>query len=450
MFTSSLQARYAIDIFAFYTEINRETGGMLRHGAAAEAPFRDHRRREPVMKNVLGKHSSRILPVVVLAAALTACQSQDRLTVVEPGGSQSDHPPASNAGSAASGERKLTVVEGATGPVGQEVVVNQTHRIPSSNIEAWLSDNEVRVTTTKMVQEATATEEPKFAYITEAVNVSTGERRELKNHEEQHPGQHYVKEEVSPDGKYVFIQKWRDKYTADNFMKDPSTGKSIQVKGDNYMEVGGWLDSDTYVLAAGSMSDKGDIRLISTDGSYKTISIEDEDVEIYHQFGASKGRIYYTDVNQVLKVVEPGQSKPVRLIENVWSFEISPDSEYIAVSTATKTSGEQGSELLIYDAAGRLQGSLIGKGDMTSYLSWSPDSSKLAFDVYSENESGMNGVYVFDTASGKVSWMAPYYSSVHPAAHPVYPLNWSPSGKRLGITIEEKEALIATHVIDFK
>ncbi|WP_234973050.1 hypothetical protein [Paenibacillus vortex] len=198
------------------------------------------------------------------------------------------------------------------------------------------------------------------------------------------------------------------------------------------------------------MSGKGEIRLISTDGSYETISIEDEDVESYNQFGASKGRIYYTDVNQVLKVVEPGQSKPVRLIENVWSFEISPDSEYIAVSTATKTGGEQGSELLIYDAAGRLQGTLIGKGDMISYLSWSPDSSKLAFDVYSENESGMNGVYVFNTASGKVSWMAPYYSSVHPAAHPQYPLNWSPTGKRLGITIEDKEALIATHVIDFK
>ncbi|MDH6669779.1 hypothetical protein M2277_000423 [Paenibacillus sp. LBL] len=402
------------------------------------------------MKNVVGKHCARLLPVVVLAAALSACQSQDRLTIVEPGGSPNIQPPVSNAGSNASEERKLTVVEGSTGGTSRELVVNQTHRIPSSNIEAWLSENEVRVTTTKMVKEATETEEPKYAYTTEAVNVSTGERREIKNHEEQHPGEHYVKEDASPDGKYSFIQKWRDKYTADNYMKDLSTGKSVLVKGNNYMEVGGWLNSDTYVLAAGSMSGKGEIRLISTDGSYETISIEDEDVESYNQFGASKGRIYYTDVNQVLKVVEPGQSKPVRLIENVWSFEISPDSEYIAVSTATKTGGEQGSELLIYDAAGRLQGTLIGKGDMISYLSWSPDSSKLAFDVYSENESGMNGVYVFNTASGKVSWMAPYYSSVHPAAHPQYPLNWSPTGKRLGITIEDKEALIATHVIDFK
>ncbi|QOT11161.1 WD40 repeat domain-containing protein [Paenibacillus sp. JNUCC32] len=402
------------------------------------------------MKHRFGKHGIKLLSIVAVAAALAACQSQDRLTIVEPG-SQTSQPPVSNAGGGKTpGERKLTVVDGASGQAGREVVVNQTHRIASSNIETWISEDMVRVTTTKMVKEATATEEPKYAYATEEVNVSTGEQRELTNHEASHPGQHLVKEEVSPDGKYSFVQKWRDKYTADNFMKDLNTGKSIPVKGDNYMEIGGWLDADTYVLAAGSMSGKGEIRLISTDGTYTTTAIEDEDVEVYNQFGASKGRIYYTDVNQVLKVVEPGQSKPVQLIENVWSFTISPDGEYIAVSTATNTEGNSGSNLLIYDAAGSLQGSLIGKGNLISYPSWSPDSARLAFDVYSENESGMNGVYVFDTASGKVSWMAPYYSAVHPAAHPVYPLTWSPSGKRLGITIDDKEALIATHVIDFQ
>ncbi|MFG1731135.1 WD40 repeat domain-containing protein [Paenibacillus sp. 843] len=402
------------------------------------------------MKHRFGKHGFKLLSVVAVAATLAACQSQDRLTIVEPGSSQTVQHPVSNAGETASGERKLTVVEGASGQSSQEVVVNQAHRIASSNIEAWLSENEVKVLTTKLIKEATETEEPQYDYTSEAVSVSTGERRKLTNHEESHPGEHLVKEEISPDGKYSFVQKWRDKYTADNFLKDLSTGKSIPVKGDNYMEIGGWLDSDTYVLAAGSMSGKGDIRLISTDGTYTTIAIEDEDVEFYNQFGASKGRIYYTDVNQVLKVVEPGQSKPIHLIENVWNFAISPDSEYIAVSTATNPGGDQSSKLLIYDAAGSLQGSLIGKGNLISYLSWSPDSARLAFDVYSENESGMNGVYVFDTASGKVSWMAPYYSAVHPAAHPVYPLTWSPSGKRLGITIEDKEDLIATYVIDFQ
>ncbi|KOR90178.1 WD40 repeat domain-containing protein [Paenibacillus solani] len=403
------------------------------------------------MKHRFRNYGVKLLCIAAISAALTACQSQDRLTIVEPeaGGHQTSQPPVSSGGKTP-GERKLTVVEGTNGKSGQELIVNGTHRIASSNIEAWLSENEVKVTTTKLIKEATETEEPKYAYTTEQVSISTGERHEVTNHGEAPPDQHLVKEEVSPSGKYSFVQKWRDKYTADNFMKNLKSGETIPVKGGNYMEIGGWLDGDTYVLAAGSMSGKGEIRLISTDGTYTTTVIEDKDVEFYNQFGASKGRIYYTDANQMLKVVEPGASNPIPLIENVWNFTISPDGEYIAVSTATNTGEDQVSKLLIYDAAGHLQGSLIGKGNLISYLSWSPDSSRFAFDVYSENESGMNGVYVFDTASGKVSWMAPYYSAVHPAAHPVYPLTWSPSGEKLGITIDDQEALLATYVIDFK
>lgn len=403
------------------------------------------------MKHKFRKYGVKLLSVAAIAAALTACQSQGRLTIVEPGagGHQTSQSPVSSEGKT-SGERKLKVVEGTNGKSGQGLVVNETHRIASSNIESWLSENVVKVTTTKLVKEATETEEPQYAYTTEEVSISTGERREVTNQGDSPPDQHLVKEEISPSGKYSFVQKWRDKYTADNFMRDLKSGETIPVKGDNYMEIGGWLDGDTYVLAAGSMSGKGEIRLISTDGTYTTTVIEDENVEFYNQFGASKGRIYYTDVNQILKVVEPGASKPIPLIENVWNFTISPDGEYIAVSTATHIGEDQVSKLLIYDATGNLQGSLIGKGNLISYLSWSPDSSRFAFDVYSENESGMNGVYVFDTASGKVGWMAPYYSAVHPAAHPVYPLTWSPSGKRLGITIDNQDVLLSTYVIDFK
>ena len=200
------------------------------------------------MRNRVGKYGFKLMSAVVIAApdGLPIPGSADDRGARQ----QSNRPaPVSNAGETASGERKLTVVEGASGPSSQEVVVNQTHRIASSNIETWLSENEVKVLTTKLIKEATETEEPQYAYSSEAVNVSTGERRELTNHEESHPGEHLVKEEISPDGKYSFIQKWRDKYTADNFLKDLSTGKSIPVKGDNYMEIGGWLDTDTYVLA---------------------------------------------------------------------------------------------------------------------------------------------------------------------------------------------------------
>ncbi|ANY75310.1 WD40 repeat domain-containing protein [Paenibacillus ihbetae] len=401
------------------------------------------------MKHSVRSIGLRLIAAVVGMSLISACQSQDRLTVVEPDGGQAPEQSAADPGGK-QGERRLTVVEGAPGPNEQQLVVDGTHRISASHIEAWLSEEELRITMTEMVKEATETEEPEYAYTPAIVNLNNGVRRELSKQEKTPPAAQLVKEQVSPDGKYSFVQKWRDKYTADNFIKNLQTGELIPVKGDNYMEIGGWLDSDTYVLAAGSMQGKGDIRLIATDGSYSNMDIEDEHVESYLSFGASKGRIYYTDMNHVLKVIEPGQTEPVHLIDHVWSFDISPNGEYIAVTTTAEPGGNQGSELLIYDASGNLQGSLIGKGNLVSYVSWSTDSAKLAFDVYSENESGMNGVYVFDTASGKVTWLAPYYSSVHPAAHPVYPLSWSPSGKKLGITTEDKESLLVTQIVEFR
>ncbi|WP_211748603.1 WD40 repeat domain-containing protein [Paenibacillus sp. Marseille-Q4541] len=402
------------------------------------------------MKQALVMYSMKLLMILVIWVLISACQSTDRLTVVEKDSRQIQHKPEQSP-STAGGERKLTVVNKQARQSGEEVLVQHIHRLEASAIEEWLSEDEVKVSTTKLIEEGSSAEESQYAYTKEVITMSSGARREVTDEEEGlKAGEFFVKEQLSPDGSFRFIQKWRDKYTADNFIQDERTNEMIPVTGDNYMEFGGWLDHDTYVLAAGSTSGVGDIRLISTDGTYKKIAFEDEETPFFTQFGVSKGRIYYTDAKHVLKVFEPGQPRSIRLIENVWSFEISPDSNYIAVSTAKESDRSKGSELLIYDSAGNLQGSLIGKGDLISYISWAPDSSKLAFDVYSENKSGMNGVYIWSIISGKVSSLTPYYTPADDAAHPVYPLTWSPSGSKLGITTEDKESLIVTQVIDFK
>lgn len=400
------------------------------------------------MKRINGKNSVKILSVTALLITLMACQSSpERVTPVTPGSNQPGSGTQISSGSTAGGsDRKLTVVEGSAQKDNQEVAVERIHRLEGSNIEAWISDHEVRINTTKLLKAGTNTEEPKYSYTTSIVDLSTEEQREVMGNQ---PLQEIVKEAVSPDGKFSFIQKWKNKYTADNYIKNRSTGKSIAVKGDNYMEMGGWLDNDTYILAAGSMKGRGDIRQISTDGTFTKLALEDKDVELFNRFGVSKGHIYYTDLKNNLKSFEPGKEQPTILAKGVWDFEISPNSKHIAVSTVSDQ-GKLGTELLIYDSAGSLQGSLIAKGDMMSYLAWSPDSSKLAFDVYTTDKSGMNGVFIFDSASGKVSPIGPSYSPVGQSYNPQYPLSWSPSGKRLGITIEDKKSLIVTQVIDFK
>ncbi|CAM4349621.1 hypothetical protein [Paenibacillus sp. oral taxon 786] len=116
----------------------------------------------------------------------------------------------------------------------------------------------MKVEKTRLVKPGTATEEAQFAYEVSIVNLVTGQTRQPAGEEKQQmDGYMLVKETPSPDGQYRFIQKWKNKYTADNFVENRQTGEIIQIQGDNYLELGGWLNDETYILAAGSMEGRG-------------------------------------------------------------------------------------------------------------------------------------------------------------------------------------------------
>lgn len=373
------------------------------------------------------------LALMLMAGLLGGCGATS-------GGSTDD------AGAAANGKRELTVVKEDPAPKAERTdtaAVKAVHRLQGANIERWLSDDEAVIMTTTRTKAATDTEEAQYAYKWSRVNVNTGAQTELPAAEvQQNEGFPYVKAIPSPSGGRLFIQTWKNKYTAENTLKDPATGKVIPVQADNYLESGGWLNDDVYVLAAGSMEGRGDIWAIGKNGAKNKIELRDEAVaqSAFRQFTAGGGYIYYTDGEGKLKRFTPEQPEPDPLVEQVQEFQLSPDGRRIAVSAA----GSEGTlKLLIYDYEGNLQGSLIAEGDLLPYLSWSADSSKLAFAVYTEEKGGMNGVYVFNSSSGLVSPVGPSY-------FPTYPLSWNPSGTRLGITYQDKEELSATVIIDFK
>ncbi|RUT45418.1 hypothetical protein EJP82_14020 [Paenibacillus anaericanus] len=342
---------------------------------------------------------------------------------------------------ATGGKRELTVVKERKPPAEQGIAVQRIHQMNGANIEKWFSDYELEIQVTTVEKQATATEEAQFSYHRFLVNLETGERLSTEEQTGADQGE-VIKSYLSPDGKYSFIQTWKDKYKAVNEIKNMATGERHKVVFDNYMEVGSWINNDFYVLAAGSMKDRGEIWNISVDGTRKKIELQDPDVENFTEFAAGNGKIYYTDAKGRMKSFTPTQSRPTLLAKDVSTLSLSPNSQRIAVSTS-RSGGQEDSRLLIYDTGGHVQGLLIGKGDLLSHQSWSPDSSKLAFAVYTEDQGGMNGIYIFDTISGKVSPLGLSY-------YPVYPLSWNPSGTRLGITVDDKEKLIVTHVVDFK
>ncbi|AZK47973.1 hypothetical protein [Paenibacillus lentus] len=339
------------------------------------------------------------------------------------------------------GKRELTVVKEGKPPAEQGISVQRIHRIEGANIKKWLSDHELEIEVTTVEKQATATEEAQFSYRQFRYDLETGQRQSIAEQAGASRGE-VIKSFLSPDGKYSFIQTWENKYTAVNAIENMATGERREVMVDNYMEVGGWLNNDSYILAAGSREDLGGIWKISLDGTREKIELQDSEVDYFSQFAVGNGKIYYTDNKKRLKSFSPTQARPTLLATNVSTLSLSPDSQRIAVTT-TRSSGKEEECLFIYDTSGHVQGLQIGKGDLVSDQSWSPDSSKLAFAVYTEDHGGMNGMYIFDTVSGKVSPLGLSY-------YPVYPLSWNPSGTRLGITVDDKEKLSVTHIVDFK
>ncbi|MBB6672384.1 TolB family protein [Cohnella nanjingensis] len=384
---------------------------------------------------------------IALLSTLVACQpSQDRLTTPSPADSLNGGEAATGtpAGDPAGEGRKLTIVKGSGPKAGQDVAIARIHRLEGASVDAWLSDDAVRITTTKLIKPATGTEEAKFAYETSKFDLTRDLRQEVRpvKMPSETEDAEFVRDNLSPDGRYSFRQTWRNKYEASNAIVNLGTGASVEVRGDNYLEKGGWFDNGTYVLAAGSMEGRGDLRLISTDGAVATLQLDDPDVEVFDQFDAGQGRIYYIDKHNNLKTFAPNERKPKVLVRNVVTFKLSPGGGLIA-ATSVNAAGSAGSDLHLFGSEGDAKGSLLGKGDLVPDLSWSPDGSKLAFSVYAEDQNGMNGVYLLHAATGKVSLVAPY-------AFPQYPLTWNPSGTRLAVTTADKQGISVTQIIDFK
>lgn len=363
--------------------------------------------------------------IAALTAGLVGCSKADSGSILPP-----------------SEGRTLTVVKDSQRKPNEDIAVSRIHRLEDAAIEKWLSDDELSIVITKMTMAATQTEEAKFAYFETNVNLLTDSQGELLPLKEPPAPGATMRETVSPDGKLAFVQEWHDKYAASNYVVNLTTQERVEVKIDNYLEKGSWLDEDTYVLAAGSMNGRGELYAIQADGRSEAILLNDPDVETFEQFEAGHGRIYYVDGKQTLKAFALGDTAPTLLVKGAGQFRLSPDGSRMAV-VAAYAEGASSTKLTMYDTAGSAQGYMIGKGDLINDMTWSPDSSMLAFSVYAEEKSGMNGVYVYDSATGKVSPIGPSY-------FPQYPLSWNPSGTRLGVTIGGENGMPVTQIIDFK
>ncbi|MFC4777390.1 hypothetical protein ACFO9Q_11400 [Paenibacillus sp. GCM10023252] len=149
------------------------------------------------------------------------------------------------------------------------------------------------------------------------------------------------------------------------------------------------------------------------------------------------GGIYYV-MEENLYYKQTGESHAQKLVDGVIWVIPSPDGKQLAlVRRATETTmlltitDLQGNEVLKLNAATQIYGT-----------SWSPDGSKLVYNVISE-QAGDKGVYMADTASGEVT---PITIDLQYASDPI---SWSPSGNKL-VTSTSINNEFVTYVITLK
>lgn len=130
--------------------------------------------------------------------------------------------------------------------------------------------------------------------------------------------------------------------------------------------------------------------------------------------------------------------------ENVASFAVSRDEKKL-VLRLSKPDHRDHEALMMIDRNGRTLLPLISKGGIIEEVCWSPDQTKIAYSVSSEQEK-KNGLFIFDVKGKK-------NIKVMIDQNPFMHLKWSPSGKKLMVTnTTEKNGkfVFINHIIAFR
>ncbi|QAY67238.1 WD40 repeat domain-containing protein [Paenibacillus protaetiae] len=239
---------------------------------------------------------------------------------------------------------------------------------------------------------------------------------------------------LSPDGKHLFY-KMTEEATGFGRLYDMETKQSVKLDTEDPIDLndGQWLDN-SHVLVSTLFG-----KILVADLTGKTTTIVEPggillgtaagDGGIYYIKGGTKRELYF--------LADTAGAQPVKIAEGVEWVIPSPDRKQLAI---VKESGDSGVRTLtVVDPQGRslLQ---IAQGAQIFGTSWSPDGTKLAFNLTSEG-SGDNGIIVADALTGENTQVL-----VEQAADT---LAWSPSGKKLLTSTYQNDHFV-TSVITFQ
>lgn len=331
-------------------------------------------------------------------------------------------------------DKTITVIDTEPAAAASEVEVVKIDELKGIRGMDWLGEDKLIIDKiNKNMKPVTIEGEERYPHNLYIRDLSSGEEKDEALLEESHDQGFGL---LSPDKKHLFFKK-HEENTARGFIMNVATRETAPI-GDHIMLTsdGEWRDNVSVIFPAitgniYSSDVAGDAQLLAK--TKKSINYN------VKQVGT---KVYYISTNNQLTVYDT-ETKDTKMLDKgvIW-FIPSPNGQQYAV---VKRTSETEMELSLLDAEMKPKQS-IAKSTQVYGTSWSPDGSKLAYNVISE-AGGVKGIYVADTVSGKTT---PISVDVQYASDE---LRWSPSGKKLLTStsvIEENGYSFVTYLISFK
>ncbi|MFF2019598.1 hypothetical protein [Paenibacillus sp. NPDC058177] len=325
--------------------------------------------------------------------------------------------------------QKVTVMDNTTDSVYTKLKLDSIDKFEGIRGMDWLGENELAVDkeNRKLTPEMIEGQEryPHNLYIR---NLASGQDQPLKEGKES-----LGNAIVSPDNKYIFYKEVYEA-TGIGYLMNLGTRETVQLGKDEFMaSEGEWADSGHVIYP----DMKGDI--IKADVQGKSEVVLETGAGIIHNVVQSGSIIYYVAHEDSQLFAYDTETKKSKMIKkNVMWVIPSPDGSRLAI---VKREGPGEMKLVLCDPAGNEQ-SVIDSGTQIFGTNWSPDGSKLAYNVSSDN-GNVNRLFITEVETGE---QTPISDEMQASDK----LRWSPSGKKLLIStsvLKDNKYQFVTYVI---
>lgn len=305
--------------------------------------------------------------------------------------------------------------------LNNEFAVGKIDKYEGVKGEDWLNDGSILITKENSKLEP-------IAVFDQMSNIRNIYSYDLKSKEEKSiykNTEYMLVPIVSPNNKYIFSENLQPgKYSGlilDLYGNVKATVEDDVTKGFHIsFNNARWINNEEVIVPS---SGEG-VCIINVNSNITKI----ENIGRMQTDNAIKldDKIYYISVERKLIEynINTKQSKVVK--DNVNNFELSPQKDMFAIEKRLSTSKDA---LVLIDLNGNEKVTLIEAKTIFG-ISWSPDQSKLAYVLTSEDES-KNGLYITDISGNKSLYVSPDFVSIENG------LKWNPSSKKILASIGE-------------